>query len=134
LRIIHEEIQELSDMGEAEQAKLLKEFVDTELVPGSLSGDLSFDESFGVWKQRKVALEVKKFAEHWGLDERLLFDSLTHYSIARDNVIPFIDELSETLDFAVATNKSAENRLEHVITLVEHELPDWLIGIKRKYG
>ncbi len=121
-------------MGEAEQAKLLKEFVDTELVPGNLSGDLSFDESFEVWKQRKVALEVKKFADQWGLDEHLLSNSLANFSIVRDNVIPYIDELSRTLDFDMAENKSAGNRLEHVITLVEHELPDWLIGIKRKYG
>src|SRR5699024_1649842 len=35
LRIIYEEIQELSDMGEDQQAKLLKEFVETELVPGN---------------------------------------------------------------------------------------------------
>ena len=134
LRIIHEEIQELSDMGEAEQAKLLKEFVDTELVSGNLPSDLSFDESFEAWKQRKVALEVKKFAEQWGLDEHLLSNSLAHFSIVRGNVIPFIDELSRTLDFVVAANESAGNRLEHVITLVEHELPDWMIEMKRKYG
>ena len=51
LRIIYEQIQELSNMGEDEQARLLREFVDTELVPGKLSSSLSFDESFEIWKK-----------------------------------------------------------------------------------
>nr|WP_123810997.1 hypothetical protein [Hydrogenoanaerobacterium saccharovorans] len=46
LRIIHEQIQELSNMGEDGQAALLKEFVDTELVPGNLLSSINFDESF----------------------------------------------------------------------------------------
>ncbi|QHI73070.1 type I restriction endonuclease subunit R, EcoR124 family [Aminipila terrae] len=51
LRIIHEQIQELSNMGEDEQALLLKEFVNTELVPGNLSSNLNFDEAFEAWKK-----------------------------------------------------------------------------------
>ncbi len=42
LRIIYEQIQELSNMGDDEQAQLLKEFVDTELVPGNLSSGVNF--------------------------------------------------------------------------------------------
>ena len=44
LRIIYEQIQELSNMGEYEQSQFLKEFVDTELVPGNLSSSMNFDE------------------------------------------------------------------------------------------
>jgi type I restriction enzyme R subunit len=134
LRIIHEEIQELSDMGEAEQAKLLKEFVDTELVPGNLSGNLSFDESFEAWKQQKVAKEVREFAADWGIDEYILSQSIDHFSVVREEVIPYVEELSRSVDFTAAKNKSAGNQLEHVITLVEKELPEWLIEMKRKYS
>ncbi len=134
LRIIHEEIQELSDMGEAEQAKLLKEFVDTELVPGNLSSDLSFDESFEAWKQHQVAKEVKEFAADWGIDEYILSKSTSHFSVVKEEAIPYVEELSRSVNFEAAKNKLAENRLEHVITLLEKELPDWLIEIKKKYG
>lgn len=134
LRIIHEEIQELSDMGEAEHAKLLKEFVDTELVPGNLSSNLSFDDSFEAWKQRKVAKEVKEFAADWGIDEYILSKSWNHFSVVKEDTIPYVEELSRSVDFEAAQNKLAENRLEHLITLLDKELPDWLIEIKKKYG
>jgi len=133
LRIIYEEIQELSDMGEDEQAKLLREFVETELVPGNLSSDLSFDESFDNWKERKVGEEVKNFAKAWGIDESLLFKSLNHFSMAKREVIPYIDELQKSSDFSVATNQKAGNQLEHTMTLINKALPDWLVEIKQKY-
>ena len=41
LMIIYEKIQELSNKGEDGQARLLREFVDTELVPGKLSSSLN---------------------------------------------------------------------------------------------
>ncbi len=133
LRIIYEEIQELSDMGEDEQAKLLKEFVETELVPGKLTGDLSFDESFGDWKQEKIKKEVESFAKTWGINEALLFKSLNHFSIVKKEVIPYIDELQKSVDFSVATNQEAGNQLKHMMTLINKALPDWFVEIKQKY-
>lgn len=134
LRIIYEEIQELSDMGEDEQAKLLKKFVETELVPGNLSSDLSFDELFDNWKQEKVKKEVQNFAKAWGIDESLLFKSLNHFSMAQKDVIPYIDELQKSVDFSIATNQVAGNQLEHMMTLINKALPDWLVEIKQKYN
>jgi type I restriction enzyme R subunit len=134
LRIIYEEIQELSDMGEDEQAKLLKEFVETELVPGKLTGDLSFDESFDNWKQEKIKKEVKKFAQDWGIDESLLSKSVDHFSMVREDDIPYIAELSESVDFKKATKQEARNQLEHTMTLINKALPDWLVEIKQKYN
>lgn len=133
LRIIYEEIQELSDMGEDEQAKLLKDFVETELVPGNLSSDLSFDESFDNWKKRKVDKEVKNFAKAWGIDELLLFKSLNHFSMAQRDVIPYIDELQKSVDFSIATNQEAGNQLEHMMILINKVLPEWFVEIKQKY-
>jgi type I restriction enzyme R subunit len=134
LRIIYEEIQELSDMGEDEQAKLLKEFVETELVPGNLSSDLSFDESFDNWKQKKVEKEVKKFAQDWGIDESLLSKSVDHFSMVREDDIPYIAELSESVDFKKATKQESRNQLEHTMTLINKALPNWLVKIKQKYN
>ena len=133
LRIIHEQIQELSNMGEDEQAKLLKEFVDTELVPGKLSSFLNFDESFEAWKKEKVEKEVQSFAEYWGLDESILYKSVEHYSLIKEDEIPYIDELSNSVDYDSAINKETGNRLNHVMTLVNKELPEWMMETKRKY-
>ena len=69
-------------MGEAEQAKLLKDLL-IPLVPGNLSGDLSFDDHSSL-EARKVALEVKN-CDQWGLDEHLHHTSNFY---CRDNVIP----------------------------------------------
>lgn len=133
LRIIHEQIQELSNMGEHEQAQLLKEFVDTELVPGNLSSDLDFDEAFEVWKARKVQNAVIDFASEWGLNSELLLKSVKAYSTSQPDVIPYIDDLRSSVDFNKATNQTAGNMLMHNISLSK-KLPEWIAEIKKKYS
>ena len=133
LRLIYEEIQELSNMGEDEQAKLLKEFVETELVPGNLSSDLNFDESFDNWKQSKIEKEISRFSQEWGLDESLLSKSVDQFSIVKEDEIPYIEELQKSVDFNTARNQSAGNQLKHMINLINNELPDWLVEINKKY-
>ena len=133
LRLIYEEIQELSEMGEDEQAKLLKEFVETELVPGNLSTNLSFDELFDNWKQKKVEKEVKRFAQDWGIDESVLSKSVDNFSIVQEDTIPYIAELSESVDYSKARKQEARNRLEHMMNLLNKALPEWLVEVKKKY-
>jgi type I restriction enzyme R subunit len=132
LRIIHEQIQELSDMGEDKQAQLLKEFVDTELVPGNLSGKTHFDESFGQWKQKQQQLEVEKFAREWGLDSHELLSSVKAYSISEPKVVPYLDDLTQHIDLSKAENQSGGNRLKHIMDLTKL-LPDWMAEIKQKF-
>src|SRR5699024_9657271 len=120
--------------GEDEHAKLLKEFVETELVPGNLSSDLSFDELFDNWKQEKVKKEVKRFAQDWGIDESLLSKSVDNFSVVREDDIPYIAELSESVDFNKAKKQEARNQLEHTMTFINKALPDWLVEIKQKYN
>lgn len=132
LIIIHQQIQELSDMGEDTQAKLLKEFVDTELVKDNLSSDFKFDELFEDWKQRKVDKEVEKFAEDWGVEE-LLSKSLDQFSLARKDEIPYIDELQRSVDYEEAVYKEAGNPLEHTINFVNEALPEYLVEMKKIY-
>lgn len=133
LRIIYGQIQELSNMGEYEQAKLLKEFVDTELVPGNLSSDLDFDEAFEVWKASKLQSVVIDFSLEWGLDSELLLKSVNSYSIVQPDVVPYINELISSVDFSKANNQTAGNLLRHNMTLTTI-LPAWIAEIKQKYS
>lgn len=132
LRIIHEQIQELSDMGENEQAMLLKEFVDTELVPGRLSSGLNFDEAFEAWKNQRLEKYVYTFAQEWGLDAKLLRESVASYSYSQPTIVPYIDELTKSVVFEKATNQSAGNRLKHIISLTQELLP-WMAKTKQKF-
>src|SRR5699024_4758720 len=52
LRLIYQNIEELSNLGDYEQAELLKQFVSEELEPGNVSSNINFDEAFENWKKR----------------------------------------------------------------------------------
>jgi type I restriction enzyme, R subunit len=133
LRIIYEQIQELSNMGEHEQAQLLREFVDTELVPGNLSSDLDFDEAFEIWKAGKLKNTVISFSSEWGLDGELLLKSVNSYSTTQPDAVPYINDLISSIDFSKATNQSAGNLLKHNMTLTS-KLPVWIAEVKQKYN
>lgn len=132
LRIIYEQIQELSNMGEHEQAQLLKEFVDNELVPGNLSSALNFDEAFEFWKASKLQSAVNDFSSRWGLDSELLERSVNAYSTSQPNVVPYIHDLISSVDFSKATDNSAGNMLKHNMILTT-KLPEWIAETKQKY-
>lgn len=133
LRIIYEQIQELSNMGEYEQALLLKEFVDTELVPGNLSSTVDFDSAFEIWKAEKLKSDVDDFAKEWGLDSELLGKCVVSYSVSHPDVVPYISEMISSVDFGRALNQTAENLLRHNMTLTK-TLPQWIAEIKQKYS
>ena len=133
LRIIYEDIQELSNMGEYEQAQLLKEFVDTELVPGNLSSGLNFDEAFEIWKTSKLQIAIIHFCSEWGLDSGLIQKSVNSYSTSQPDVVPYINELISSVNFSKATNQTAGNLLMHNMKLTT-KLPEWIAEIKQKYS
>lgn len=133
LRIIYEQIQELSNMGEYDRAQLLKEFVDTELVPGNLSSGLEFDDAFEVWKASKLQNAVIDFSLEWGLDSSLLGKSVNSYSTTQPDVVPYINELIGSIDFSKATNQTAGNLLRHNMKLTT-KLPLWIAEIRQKYS
>lgn len=133
LRIIHEQIQELSNMGEYEQAQLLKEFVDTELVPGKLSSSMNFDSAFEVWRAEKLKSAVEDFAKEWGLDADVLKKAVKSFSTSQPDVVPYIQDLISSVDFGMATNQTAGNLLKHNMTLTS-KLPQWISEIKQKYS
>ncbi|MFS8210842.1 type I restriction endonuclease subunit R, EcoR124 family [Paenibacillus sp. S29] len=132
LRIIHEQIQELSNMGEHEQAKLLREFVDDKLVPGHLSSSVNFDEAFELWKTSKLHNVINEFAMEWGLDSKLIERSIYAYSTSQPAVVPYIEDLLNSVDFSKAMNQTAGSQLKHSIRLSK-ELPQWIAETKQKY-
>ncbi|WP_195509951.1 type I restriction endonuclease subunit R [Clostridium tyrobutyricum] len=132
LRIIFEQIQELSDMGEDNKAHLLKEFVETELVPGNLSYNLNFDEAFDIWKQDKVKAEINDLADKWGIDREWLFKSVNAFSVGQSEVTPYIDEIIQSVNYDMAEDKSAGNQLKHMMTLTR-KLPGLIAETKEKY-
>jgi type I restriction enzyme R subunit len=132
LRIIYEQIQELSNMGEYEQAQLLKEFVDNELVPGNLSSRVDFDSAFEIWKVDKLKSSVNEFADEWGLDGSLLEKSVNSYCTSQPDVVPYINDLIRSVDFSKASNQKAGNLLRHNMKLTA-KLPQWIAEIKQRY-
>lgn len=132
LRIIHEEIEELSNMGDHEQALLLKEFVDTELLKKQIPSTMRFDDAFENWKRKKKEYEIQEFAENWGISSLTLSDSIEAYSITRPEVIPYIEDITNEVNYKIAKDKSSGSRLKHVMSLT-FELPKWIPEIKQKY-
>lgn len=132
LRIIHEQIQELSDMGEDAKANMLKEFVDTELVQGNLECGINFDEAFNNWKLNKLTIEVDNLARTWGLCREWLLKSVNTFTTSKPSIVPYIEELTKNVDYEKAIDKSASDRLEHIMTITSL-LPERIMTLKLKY-
>jgi type I restriction enzyme R subunit len=132
LRIIYEQIQELSDMGEDSKANLLREFVDTELLLGKLEFGIHFDEAFDIWKDNKLKNEVNVISDVRGMDKSWLLKSVYSFNSYQPSTIPYIDEITKSISFDNASDKSAGNKLKHTMTLVR-ELPLMIMELKRKY-
>lgn len=132
LRLIYEQIQELSDNGDAESATLIREFVEKELITGHIPSEIDFDVAFKNWKKDKLKLEVKQFSEFWGIQNlEIMIKSIYSYTESQSGVIPYIDEINQSVDFESALNKENENRLNHIIKLME-ELPMWIRSIQTR--
>lgn len=132
MRIIYEQIQELSNLGEHQESEQLKTFVDEELIPGNISTEMNFDEAFEAWKKDRLKGTIGEFADNWGIDNELLCESFSRYTVSKAETIPYIEEITASLDFDKAKDQSAGNQLMHHIKLSE-ELPKWMNGLKNKY-
>ncbi len=132
LRIIHEQIQELSDMGENNKANMLREFVDTMLVTGNLEYGVNFDEAFSAWKLEKLKFDVNELADEWGISRDWLLKSVQSFSINQASNVPYINEITKSVDYEKAKNRSAVSTLEHNIKMMK-ELPSRIKEIKFKY-
>ena len=134
LRLIYEKIQQLSDNGEAEAAALIREFVEKELITGHIPSEIDFDAAFNNWKKEKLKLEVQQFSEFWGIkNSEILIKSVNSYSENKTDLVPYIDEILESIDMDIAQNKENSNRLKHSIDLGK-KLPSWILEVRSKYS
>lgn len=132
IRVIYEQIQELSDLGEDVRARQLKEFVDTELIPGKISSDQNFDDAFDQWIKNRVNQEIKVFSDDWGVDYNLIKRTYDKFDLNEPKVIPFIDDLAKSVDYNVAKDQSSGSPLLHNIYFTEN-LKEWMMMVKSKY-
>ncbi|MBI0027806.1 type I restriction endonuclease subunit R [Gilliamella sp. B14448G11] len=133
LRIIYEQIQELSNMGENQQAEILKEFVDNELITGNLSNQTHFDEAFNNWKADKIMILVCEFAKKWGLDTQLLQKSMNNFDLSQPQIIPYLEELIKSVNITQIESETKDNLFIHNLKLTD-ELPRWMKEVKNKYS
>src|SRR5699024_9298325 len=132
LRLIYQNIEELSNLGDYEQAELLKQFVSEELEPGNVSSNINFDEAFENWKKRLLHNEIYQISSEWGIDGAILEKAVEEYSVAKPDEIPYIDDLTHSIDFASIEDPKISNLLEHNIALSK-KLPEVVYKLKKKY-
>lgn len=131
LRIIYEEIQELSDRGEYQKAQFLKQFVDEELIKGKVPSDVRFDDAYFAWKNRLIRNEIRKFANEWGVDFDRVTESYSNYSISQERV-PFIDEIIKTASKEKSAKYKDMDNMEYKMSLSE-TIKDWMRETKKKF-
>lgn len=134
LRIIHEQIQELSNMGDDIQARLLREFVDTELIEGKIPSDISFDKAYADWRHKIREKAIEAFSATWGIDAELLGEVLDKYSLSKPDEIPYGNEIVVNIQKSKASQTKYPTAIELRAGLLANELPAWLNEAKRKYG
>lgn len=132
LRIIYEQIQELSDMGDDIKANMLRAFVDEELIQGNLKYGINFDDAFNDWKQNKLKNEVENLSKNWGISSEWLLKSVIAFVPSKPSPIPYISEITKSVDYESASDKSAGSKLRHIMTMTT-VLPNIFIDLKLKY-
>lgn len=132
LRIIYQHIEEVSNLGDYEQAELLKQFVQEEIEPGNVPADLNFDEAYEEWKREKLRIEIYALSKQWGMDQAVFEKSVAAYSSAKPDEIPYIEDITRTIDYASIENPQTRNKLEHNMQLLK-TLPDIVPKLKRKF-
>ncbi|ENR6337153.1 type I restriction endonuclease subunit R [Listeria monocytogenes] len=135
LRLIYEDIQELSNRGEHIQAMLLKDFVEQELVPGKITSNITFDDAFEAWKKEQEQVVIQAFAKEWGIVDQddILTKSVSAYSEMQPDVIPYFEDVIGSVEYEIAENKAAGNQLEHKMKLRE-KMPEWIAETRQRYN
>lgn len=126
LRLILEKIQELSDLGHASQADMLRQFLN-EIQSNVWLLGTDPEKSYIDWKDSKLKEDINVFSNEWGVDKELLYKSFLSYDPRSPDVIQRIDEIVDSI------HKETDNPLKLRIDLMQ-KLPDWMKFLKRKYS
>ena len=110
----------------------LQLYLNTELVTGKLEFGIHFDDAFNTWKHNKLKVEVELISENWGICKDWLLKSVKAFATSKPTIIPYIDEITKSVDYEKASDKSAGNKLKHIMTLTKI-LPVSIMELKLKY-
>lgn len=125
LRLILEQIQELSDLGHASQAEMLRNFLN-EIQSGIWILGADAEKSYLEWKNNKLKNEISVFAGEWHVDSEILFKSFSLFNPKEPNNVPRIDEVIDSI------KDESDDPFMQRFELMQ-KLPKWMKEIKRKY-
>ena len=133
IKLIYEQISELSNMGEHVEAELLKEFVETKLLRNLISSSTDFDQAYAEWKKGKQDKEIIDYSMVWGIDKDLLSEAVNNYDTTKADNIPYFDDIIFGADIDKAQNQTAGNQLQQTMEL-SADLVSFIQNVKKKYS
>lgn len=131
--IIEEKIEEFSNLGHYEEAKLLREFIYTEYQKYSQLSSQGKMEAFYVWKEQKRDAEIHDYAVKYGVNFAVLKKVYDKYSLKDPEYIPNKEELENAINFKNAIETLADNPGYHKLKFNQN-LSMWLREIKKRYN
>ncbi len=126
MRLILEQIQELSNLGHASQAEMLNDFL-SDIQSGSFVLDADAEQSFYKWKEQKIKDEIDTFAKEWGIDSQIVSKSFDIYDHKSPGTVPRLDEIIDSV------NNETDDPFTLRLNLMQR-LPEWMKALKRKYS
>ncbi|HLS07241.1 MAG TPA: type I restriction endonuclease subunit R, partial [Bacillota bacterium] len=132
LKVIYEYIEELSNLGEHEQAELLKQFIIEEVEQGKITVEKYFEEAYEEWKNTKLQAEIYDISKAWGMDEKVFERAVNAYTVSQSKDIPFMEEITASVDYDSIENPKTDSPLDHIIKMGQ-QLPDIVHKLNRKY-
>lgn len=127
LRLILEQIEELSSMGQAILASTIRQFVE-EIQIGKVQLTSDMEKLFHEWTQANLRSEIAKFCEEWKIDADIVYKAFLAYDVLKDgHNIPRVNEIIDSVN------------MDHIDDAFDHNyklmsiLPDWFKNLKNKY-
>ena len=130
---IKDSIQDLSDRGEDQKARLLQKFLNEQVITNSLDPSKEISDAYNDWKLDQLHKEVISFAHQWGINEEILKKAMDTFDYRSPENIPYIDDINRNISFNDAEDKSYGNLLRHKIEVVK-KLPKWMLTVSKKYN
>lgn len=119
-------------MGEYDQAELLKKFVQEEIEPRNVASKVNFDDAYENWKSTKFKKEIYKISKEWSVNGVIFEKAVKAYSVTRPDEIPYIEDLTKSVDYESIEKPTTPNKLVHNMELLK-TLPDLVPKLKRKF-
>lgn len=130
-RIILEQIQKFSDLGQKKAADVLDAFL-KDLQTGKVPAGENADAAFAGWKAARYEKELSDFSAEWGLKANVLDRAVKAYDGSTPETVPFLDEIKESLDYDRAKIQHGPKRRQHWYALGER-LPVWVKETRESY-